>query len=162
MRADEGGTLAEEWPELLRAFPWGGGGGGALGAGGSAPAPPHLAAFGAACGHEHAHELPQWAPALAGGGFGAAGSGAEARFGAGVPASARAAAALTFEAGTSAPAAPPPGALLRCLDATHAPGCARCTPPPEDAAAAEWVLAGDKGAWRKRERRRRRHAFALP
>jgi hypothetical protein len=49
------------------------------------------------------------------------------------------------------------GAALRCLDATHANGCMRCTPPPAEGAEAAHELTGLDG---KKNGEKRRAAVA--
>ena len=41
---------------------------------------------------------------------------------------------------------------FRCLDASHAPGCARCTPPPAEADERSYELRGE-GSTKDGERR---------
>ncbi len=45
------------------------------------------------------------------------------------------------------------GAALRCIDGTHAPGCTRCTPPPEEEQEAGHELTGDAGKKNGEKRR---------
>ncbi len=45
------------------------------------------------------------------------------------------------------------GAALRCIDGTHAPGCTRCTAPPEEEQEAGHELTGDAGKKNGEKRR---------
>jgi hypothetical protein len=59
----------------------------------------------------------------------------------------------------NAAACPTAAPLFRCVDAAHAPGCVACTPPPDEADTADYVLRGDKGAARVGGRRAITYAY---